>query len=74
MLTSDIKLIASPVVLDWNGKQKEYENGTAAALSLEPHNCLNVTSLCIRDNKIVVTLAEWESNPPSNLIGEAAVE
>lgn len=74
MLTRDIGLIQSPVVVILNAEEKEYANGADAVNGLERHNRLEVKSIAVKNNKIVVTLAEWESTPPANFIGEAAVE
>ena len=60
MLTSDIKLIASPVIVVLNGEETEYENGTAAEASFKPDNRFEVRSISMRDDKIIVQLAEWE--------------
>ncbi len=74
MLISDIKLILSPVIVAINGEENEYENGTSAVAAFKSDSRLEVKSLSVRDEKIVIQLVERKTNPPFNFIGEMAVE
>ncbi len=65
--------ITTPVVLVMDGKESEYVNGSAAVAALGSYHRLEAVDITVRENKIVIQLAEWKSNSPMNYIGEEAV-
>lgn len=73
MSINDLKIISAPVVVAMDDTETEYDNGAAACAAFKPDNRLEVKALSVRNNKIVVQLAVWESGNPFNFVGEAAI-